>query len=104
MHESMGVHFPFNIVNLRGPQTCTSDKAVMSLADPVIDISLVDESLSQYKSVYESAEAVTGYLIIQSDGESLVEFFSCILNLLIGSKPVHIMNKNTLVVYSKMEA
>ena len=58
-----------------------------SLTDPVISISLVDNRRSQYMSVYESAAAVTGYLIIQFIGVSSVEFFSCILNLLVGSSP-----------------
>ena len=56
-----------------------------SLTAPVISISLVDNRRSQYMSVYESAAAVTGYLIMQSIGVSLVEFFSRILNLLSGS-------------------
>ena len=74
-------------LNLRGPKTCTSDIAVRSLTDPVISSSLVDDRRSQYMSVYESAAAVTGYLIMQSIGVSPVEFISCILNLLVGSSP-----------------
>ena len=59
----------------------------MTLTAPVNEISLVDDRRSQYISVYESAAAVTGYLIIQSIGVSSVEFFSCILNLLSGYSP-----------------